>query len=51
MFKSARYKIEIEKNLNTIVFLDITSDLLDGTYKTYDQLLYFIIDQLLYIET
>ena len=44
IFKNASFKIEIKTNLHIIDFLDVTFNLLDGTYKPYkkpnDQLLY-----------
>ena len=44
IFKNAGFKTEKKTNLHTVDFLDVTFNLLDGTYKPYkkpnDQLLY-----------
>ena len=40
IFKKAGFKIEIKTNLHIVDFLDVTFNLLDGTYKPNDQLLY-----------
>ena len=45
IFENAGFKIEIKANLHIADFLDVTFNLLDGTYKPYkkpnDQLRYF----------
>ena len=44
IFKNGGFKIDIETNLHLVDFLDLTFDLLDGTYKAYkksnDQVFY-----------
>ena len=47
IFKNAGYKIEIKTNLHIVDFLDVTFNLLDGTYKPYKK----PTDQLLYVNT
>ena len=47
IFKNAGFKIEIKTNLHIVDFLDVTSNLLDGTYKPYKK----PNDQLLYVNT
>ena len=46
-FKNADFKIEIKTNLHNLDFLDITFNLLDGTYKPYKK----PNDQLMYVNT
>ena len=47
IFKNAGFKIEIKTNLHIVDFLDVTFNLLDGTYKPYKK----PNDQLLYVNT
>ena len=47
IFKNAGLKIEIKTNLHIVDFLDVTSNLLDGTYKPYKK----PNDQLIYVNT
>ena len=47
IFKNAGFKIKRKINLHIVDFLDVTFDLLDGTYKSYKKLN----DQLLYVNT
>ena len=47
IFKNAGFKIEIKTNLHIVDILDVTFNLLDGTYKPYKKLN----DQLLYVNT
>ena len=47
IFKNAGFKIQIKTNLHIVDFLDVTFNLLDGTYKPYKK----PNDQLLYINT
>ena len=44
---NARFNIEIKTNLHIVDFLDVTFNLLDGTYKPYKK----PNDQLLYVNT
>ena len=48
IFKNAGFKIEIKTNLHIVDFLDVTFNLLDGTYKPCRKL---NDDQLLYVNT
>ena len=45
IFQNAGFKIETKTNLHIVDFLDVTFNLLDGTYKPYKELN----DQLLYV--
>ena len=47
IFKNAGFKVEIKTNLHIVDFLDVTFNLLDGTYKPYKK----PNDQLLYVST
>ena len=47
IFQNAGFKIEIKTNLHSVDFLDVTFNLLDGTYKLYKK----PNDQLLYVNT
>ena len=47
IFQNAGFKIEIKTNLHSDDFLDVTFNLLDGTYKPYKK----TNDQLLYVNT
>ena len=47
IFKNAGFKIETKTNLHIVDFLDVTFNLLDGTYKPYKK----PNDQLLYVNT
>ena len=44
---NARFNIEIKTNLHIVDFLDVTFNLLDGTYKPYKKQN----DQILYVNT
>ena len=44
---NARFNIEIKTNLHIVDFLDVTFNLLDGTYKPYKK----PNDQILYVNT
>ena len=47
IFKNAGFKIKIKTNLYIVDFLDVTFNLLDGTYKLYKKQN----DQLIYVNT
>ena len=47
IFQNAGFKIEIKTSLHIVDFLDVTFNLLDGTYKSYKKQN----DQLLYVNT
>ena len=47
IFNNSGFKIEIKTNLHIVDVLDVTFNLLDGTYKPYKK----FNDQLLYVNT